>query len=316
MTVAVFDNPANPFDVRKAFEEDGYLLVRNVLSPEEMDDIQAQWSKMRDRLRSGDVVDGIRRDNFYIHGRLEGPMGSVYRHSHVVDLAKALLGEDLAIYMNRLNVKDTAFSDSIHLHQDVPYFNGGPNKINFFLAFQDTNVNNGAMLYVPGSHKLGLLDRNTIDISAHPELPVIVPSLRAGDMVIAHGFLWHASVPNSQHVDRTLLQMIFQPASDGSFYPPSMPEPNLVAGEWRTNRFLPWVTYSERGEDGEARQPDLAMMGAVAPVAAMGPEPAPAIVPEPEPVAAQPAPGVVQLLKRQIPIGMKQRIKDLLVPPR
>jgi hypothetical protein len=60
----------------------------------------------------------------------------------------------------------------------------------------------------------------------------------------------------------------------------------------------------------------LAMMGAVAPVAAMGPEPAPAIVPEPEPVAAQPAPGVVQLLKRQIPIGMKQRIKDLLVPPR
>jgi hypothetical protein len=222
------------------YERDGYLLVRNALSVEEMGPIQAQWQRVRDELRKGKVIDGMNRDNFYIHGKLPSPVGDVYKHPTVVNIVKRLLGNDLALYLNRLNVKDTAFHDLIHLHQDIPYFNGGEKKINVFLALQDINLNNGAMVYVPKSHKLGILDRNTIDLSKHPELDVWVPSLRPGDLVFAHINLWHSSVPNTQQTDRVLLQMIYQPATDGSFYPLSVPKPILVAGDWKTKSFTPW----------------------------------------------------------------------------
>ena len=228
----------------KDYERDGYLLVRNALSAEEMAPIQAQWQRVRDGLRNGKVVDGMHRDNFYIHGRLPGPVGEVYRHPSVVCIVRRLLGDDVALYINRLNVKDTAFHDPIHLHQDLPYFSGGEKKVNVFLALQHINLNNGAMVFVPKSHDLGILDRNTIDISKHPELDVLVPSLQPGDLVFSHINLWHSSVPNTQQTDRVLLQMIYQPATDGSYYPPSVPEPTLAAGDWKTKTFTPWETIT------------------------------------------------------------------------
>src|SRR3954470_19710513 len=203
--------------IAESYERDGYALVRGALSPDEMAPIQAQWQRVRDPLREGQPIDGIRRDNFYIHGELPPPVGEVYKHPVVTAIAQRLIGPDVAMYLNRLNVKDEAFSDSIHLHQDEPYFNGGPGKINFFVALQDINLLNGAMVYVPGSQRFGRLDRETIDIGEHPELDVVVPSLRPGDLVIADILLWHSSVPNTVGTDRVLLQMIFQPASDGSF---------------------------------------------------------------------------------------------------
>jgi hypothetical protein len=222
------------------YMRDGYAIVRGALSAEEMVEIQAQWQRLRDPLRAGQVVDGIRRDHFYVHGRLPSPVGDVYRHPRIVRIAERLLGPNIALYLNRLNVKDEMFVDNIHLHQDMPYFNGGQNKVNFFVALQDINLNNGAMVFVAASQKLGILDRNTIDIGKHPELEVAIPGLRPGDLVIADIKLWHSSVPNAAGTDRVLLQMMFQPGDDGSYYPSSVPNPLIVAGEWETSEFVPW----------------------------------------------------------------------------
>ena len=248
-------------EIAFSYERDGYALIRSALSEEEMAPILAQWQHVRDPLRAGKAIDGIKRDNFYIHGKLPSPLGDVVEHPVITGIVKKLLGPDVALYINRLNVKDQAFTDLIHLHQDIPYFNGGVNKINFFIALQDINLNNGAMVYVPGSHHLGILDRNTIDISKHPELQVVVPSLRPGDLVIADIRLWHSSVPNTQVTDRVLLQMMFQPADDGSYYPLSVPEPRLIAGKWRTNEFKPWkIITADTGS--QLSVTDTAEMGA------------------------------------------------------
>ncbi|MBR0801196.1 phytanoyl-CoA dioxygenase family protein [Bradyrhizobium jicamae] len=297
------------------YERDGYLLVRNALSAEEMAPIQAQWNAARDGLRNGRVVDGMRRDNFYIHGLLPGPVGQVYKHPNVARIVNRLLGEDVALYINRLNVKDTSFNDSIHLHQDIPYFNGGEQKMNVFLALQDINLNNGAMVYVPKSHELGILDRKTIDISAHPELEVLVPSLRPGDLVFAHINLWHSSVPNTQQTDRVLLQMIFQPATDGSYYPLSVPKPTLMSGEWKTETFRPWKTITA----ATTSQLDKDAMMAAAPAAAAEENP-PAVVMAmvgatevPQSVARSLSRDkLIRQIKPYVPVALRQPLKDLI----
>jgi hypothetical protein len=263
----------------------------------------------------------MRRDNFYIHGKLPGPVGEVYRHPNVVKIVNRLFGKDVALYINRLNVKDTAFHDPIHLHQDIPYFNGGEKKMNVFLALQHINLNNGAMVYVPKSQELGILDRDTIDISKHPELDVVVPSLQPGDLVFAHINLWHSSVPNTQQTDRVLLQMIYQPSTDGSYYPLSVPEPTLVSGEWKTRTFTPWevITAATGSQlDKDKGQPAMAM-GATAPKAAsnaaapMGAVAAATVEsPATAPVAQAPANDPVATLKAMVPGWIKQPIRDLL----
>jgi len=284
--------------IAEAYEQDGYALVRGALTAEEMAPIQAQWQRVRDPLRNGETIDGIKRDNFYIHGELPSPVGDVYKHPVVTAVANRLIGPDVALYLNRLNVKDGAFSDPIHLHQDEPYFNGGPGKANFFVALQDVNLGNGAMVYVPGSHKLGRLDRQTIDIGTQPELDVIVPSLRPGDLVIADILLWHSSVPNTVGSDRVLLQMIFQPASDGSYYPPSVKSPRLVTGSWRTDTFEPWEVI-------QAEAP---------PAAETTPEPTPGPAPT-QPAAAPASHRATELLGRtaaKLPEGVKDPLRRLV----
>jgi hypothetical protein len=292
------------------YERDGYLLVRNALSAEEMAPIQAQWDAARYRLREGRVVDGMRRDNFYIHGELPSPVGQVYKHPNITRIVNRLLGEDVALYINRLNVKDTAFNDAIHLHQDIPYFNGGEKKMNVFLALQDINLNNGAMVYVPKSHDLGILDRNTIDISKHPELEVLVPSLRPGDLVFAHINLWHSSVPNTQQTDRVLLQMIYQPATDGSYYPLSVSKPTLVSGEWKTKTFTPWetitaATTSQLDKDAMMAS-TLKSAGTQAP-AMVGATAAPSMA-----ARVFSRSELIRTIKPFVPVALRQPLKDLI----
>jgi Phytanoyl-CoA dioxygenase (PhyH)/Macrocin-O-methyltransferase (TylF) len=300
------------------YERDGYLLVRNALSAEEMAPIQAQWNAARDGLREGRVVDGMRRDNFYIHGELPGPVGQVYKHSNITRIVNRLLGEDVALYINRLNVKDTSFNDAIHLHQDIPYFNGGEKKMNVFLALQDINLNNGAMVYVPKSHHLGILDRKTIDISAHPELEVLVPSLRPGDLVFAHINLWHSSVPNTQQTDRVLLQMIYQPTTDGSYYPPSVPKPTLVSGEWKTSTFTPWKTITAATTsqlDKDAMMASALEPGKASAMAMMGATAVPLSV-----ARTLSRDKLIRQIKPYVPVALRQPLKDLIAlgsrPPR
>ncbi len=227
--------------VTQRFAELGIVVIRGVLPCSDLLGVQEQWQKMRNPLREGSEFDGMKRIKFYVHGKLKGAIGSTYKHPNVVAIAQKLLGPDVALYLSRLNIKDDLFQDLIHLHQDMPYFSGGTNKLNFFVALQDVNLNNGAMVFVPGSHRLPIQDRKTIDLAKHPEFDVVIPTLCAGDLVVADIRLWHSSVPNSVGTDRVLLQMIFQPATDGSYYPQNCPQPTLVAGAWRTDQFPPWT---------------------------------------------------------------------------
>ena len=232
-------------NIRQAFVDDGVCIFRGLMGLNEIEECRKQWDSVREDLALGREKNGVRRDGFYIHGRFSAPIGEIPRNEKILDIVKILLGSDnIAVYLSRINIKDKKFSDSIHLHQDLPYFNGGVKKLGVFLALKPVNLNNGAMVFVPGSQKLGVTGRETLDIALHSDLDVIIPSLQPGDVIFADINLWHASVPNSNGEDRPLLQTIYQPANDGSYYPDSISMPWLVAGEWETNEFSPWKSIT------------------------------------------------------------------------
>lgn len=289
--------------VQANYERDGFAIIRGVFSVDEMAELQAQWDDLKEPLSAGETIDGMYRFNFYIYGKIGGPIGTAHKDPRVVQIVQELVGPNVALYMNRMNVKDSYFTDPIHLHQDFPYFNGSTDKINTFLALQHINLNNGAMVYVSGSHKIGVLDRETIDISKHPELNVVIPSLSPGDFVIADIRTWHSSVPNTVGTDRVLLQMIFQPASDGSYFLRSIPEPTLVAGSWKTKNFEAWDPAGIGNDSGKDAASEAAEL-----------EPAEEIQVAAEAQDALESDSLVQMAKRAVPNWIKRPIKQVLMP--
>ncbi|MBI3923645.1 MAG: phytanoyl-CoA dioxygenase family protein, partial [Armatimonadetes bacterium] len=89
-------------------------------------------------------------------------------------------------------------------HQDNAYFRVSPadHVITCWCALDDATVENGCMFYIPGSHRLGLVDHKAVENTPHlipPEFQedkaVAVP-IRTGGCIFHHSLVLHKSPPN------------------------------------------------------------------------------------------------------------------------
>lgn len=129
-------------------------------------------------------------------------------HQPLVDAVSAVLGPDVELFMHgQCLVKEAVGGHPKQLHQDGAYFEhrfDGPVAVLSYAV--DTDLDNGALHVVPGSHRLGHLDH--VDTDSHlgldPQdwpweraLPICG---RAGDSIFFHVKTIHGSRPN--HSDR------------------------------------------------------------------------------------------------------------------
>ncbi len=193
------------------------------------------------------VEGALDREARFVHGAPPAPADVLYRHPDLVALAQGWLGTvDVAVYMNRLLVKDAAWSGAVALHQDMPYFHGGTRKLSVFVPLTATQAvgGNGGLQFWAGSHKYGLAARGTLDASAFAPMRVVAPTLAVGDAVAMDFMTWHASEAAEVPGPRPLVQIVYQPASDGSYGGPTLgvASPMLASGAWQTDRFWAFNT--------------------------------------------------------------------------
>ena len=120
-----------------------------------------------------------------------------------------VLGPDLLCWNANFFVKNPATDAHVTWHQDATYFGlSRPDIVTAWVAFTDSNESNGAMEFIPGSHKTDQLPHkdtyapNNL-LSRGQEIAVTVDEslrrvivLRAGDISLHHGRLVHKSPPN------------------------------------------------------------------------------------------------------------------------
>jgi ectoine hydroxylase-related dioxygenase (phytanoyl-CoA dioxygenase family) len=226
-------------DVRQ-YEADGVLVARQVFSQALIDELNSGWQAMKKQITEG----GIERNARFVWGMLPEPVASLYRHASLVQAAQAILGTmDVALYMNRMLLKDEDWSGAVAIHQDLPYFSGG-NKLSVFVPLTPTVARNGngGLIFIKGSHKYGSLQRGTVRREVFPAMAELAPDLEVGDVVLMDFPTWHhfenAVIPG----DRPLLQIAYQPSSDGSYGSAKLgvSEPTLVSGSWKTKYFAAW----------------------------------------------------------------------------
>jgi len=195
---------------------------------------------VRDGLQRG----ALTRDGRFVKGKLPETLELIHRSLLIRTWVSMLLGPHVALYFSRLLLKDSEFSGAVELHQDMPYFTGGP-KISAFVPLAPMRANDGGLCFVKGSHKYGMLERGVIQLDKFPPMEHLRPDLEPGDVIFMDFLTWHYSGPC--YSERPLMQITFQPATDGSYF--DLPGPTLVSGEWQTSYFV---------EKGKCVKPDAA----------------------------------------------------------
>lgn len=122
----------------------------------------------------------------------------------------------------------------------MPYFTGGP-KVSAFVPIEPFSGETGGLSFVVGSHKYGYLGRGTIAPEDFGEDEIVTPAVMPGSLILMDFYSWHFSGESKSEGDRPVLQLAYQPTTDGSYYGEQfgVAEPTCVCGEWRTDRFFP-----------------------------------------------------------------------------
>ena len=179
-----------------------------------LDEVPALYAQRRPenvRERTGDVV----RINFAAH-LYSAPFARLARHPRMVEPVRQLFGEELYMHQFKINGKQAFDGDVWQWHQDYGTWKNDdqmpePRAMNVAIFLDEVNEFNGPLMFIPGSHKLGVLDAaHDTSTTSYPLWVVsnesitklvdrggiVAPKGPAGSMILFHSCLVHASSSN------------------------------------------------------------------------------------------------------------------------
>jgi hypothetical protein len=196
----------------RRLREDGWCVLEGVLSPERTAKaLERLWAAADESERRGIETYMPALDpnasNVRVFNLLDiDPLfRDLIRHPTALALVRGLLGDEFLISNFTANIARPG-SKSMPVHSDqaivVPPPWTHPWAINIIWALTDVRAENGATLYLPGSHRFA--DRS--QVPADP-LPLMRPfEAPAGSIIAMEGRVWHTSGANvTASEDRALL---------------------------------------------------------------------------------------------------------------
>jgi ectoine hydroxylase len=208
---------------RAAFERDGFLFFPALFSATEVaalnavvPELYARREVFNVREKGSDAV----RTNFAAH-LYSAPFARLARHPRMVQPVMELFGEALYMHQFKINGKAAFDGDVWQWHQDYgTWLNDdlmpSPRAMNVAIFLDEVNEFNGPLMFIPGSHRRGVVDaRHDTSTTSYPlwtvdnELiaqlveraggrqgGIVAPKGPAGSMLLFHSCLVHASTSN------------------------------------------------------------------------------------------------------------------------
>jgi ectoine hydroxylase len=197
------------------FDRDGYLFFPGHFSPEEtkamtdaVPELYARREAYNVREKGKDAV----RTNFAAHMYSE-PFAKLARHPRMIEPVQDLFGEKLYMHQFKINGKMA--------------FEGDERAMNIAIFLDDVNEYNGPLMFIPGSHKKGVIDAKhdltttsyplwTVDNKLIAQLVeraggkqggIASPKGPAGSMIVFHSCLVHASSANLSPFNRVAVYL-------------------------------------------------------------------------------------------------------------
>lgn len=221
------------------FDREGYLFFPGLFNPEEtrvltdaVPELYSRQEAYNVREKGSEAV----RTNFAAHMYSE-PFARLARHPRMVEPVQDLLGEKLYMHQFKINGKMAFEGDVWQWHQDYgTWLNDDlmptERAMNVAIFLDDVNEFNGPLMFIPGSHKKGVLEAQhdlrttsyplwTVDnelirqlveraggkghfdaAGRHVDCGIVSPKGPAGSMILFHSCLVHASTSNLSPFNR------------------------------------------------------------------------------------------------------------------
>lgn len=200
----------------KFYRDNGYFLLKGVLRGSKLDAMrleadatlkrmnrlhmttnrlwQGNWIKDEDRKKQR--LDAVHDMQFQ-----SGLFSELLFNKKLLDTVELLIGPNVQLHHTKLLAKPPKKGGGFPMHQDYPYF---PHEKHTMLAvslyLDDANEENGCILVIPRSHKLGPLPCDPGGFYLPPDqYPIekgIACPAKAGDALIFNYLTIHGSAPN------------------------------------------------------------------------------------------------------------------------
>jgi ectoine hydroxylase len=211
------------------FDRDGYLFFPGLFTPQEtqvLTDAVPELYKRREvynvRERGSEAV----RTNFAAHMYSE-PYARLARHPRMIEPVQDLFGESLYMHQFKINGKMAFEGDVWQWHQDYGTWMNDDlmpteRAMNVAIFLDEVNEFNGPLMFIPGSHKRGVIDaKHDLTTTSYPlwtvdnplieqlvaraggrQGGIVAPKGPAGSMILFHSCLVHASTSNLSPFNR------------------------------------------------------------------------------------------------------------------
>jgi ectoine hydroxylase len=216
------------------FDRDGYLFFPAHFDAHEtktlidaVPELYARREAYNVREKGKDAV----RTNFAAH-MYSKPFAKLARHPRMVKPVEDLFGEKLYMHQFKINGKMAFEGDVWQWHQDYgTWLNDDmmptERAMNIAIFLDDVNEYNGPLMFIPGSHKKGVIDAKhdltttsyplwTVDNKLIAQLVeraggkqggIVSPKGPAGSMILFHSCLVHASSANLSPFNRVAVYL-------------------------------------------------------------------------------------------------------------
>ena len=206
------------------FRSDGYVHLRGVLDPEELDEIEAVYERFLRREievpgkdfndmttgQHGGDPSGYAIANVMLPRRYHPEWQGNLFERRAAGIAAQLCGEGMVIDFDQLLAKQPGRTDAVFgYHQDQAYWIDTDDRrtATVWLAVDDSTVDNGCMQFLPGSHREPVRphhplhgDRDTshtLVTDLRPDDVMVPVPIARGDVTVHNEGVLHGSGGNS-----------------------------------------------------------------------------------------------------------------------
>ena len=203
-----------------AYHERGYLFPVPMMPRAEAERLRRT---IEDALEAARNIPNIFQYTFNVPHLVLPAVHGLIRDARILDRVESVMGPDILLWSAGFFIKEARTPDYVGWHQDLRYWglDDDSREMTAWLAIGDVTEANGAMKFIPGSHRSGIVEHRDTwleenQLSRGQELAVAVDEneavhveLGAGEMSLHHGSLFHASGPNRTDSRRIGLALRF-----------------------------------------------------------------------------------------------------------
>jgi ectoine hydroxylase len=210
------------------FEAEGYIFLPEVFTRHEAALLRREADRVfaLDREEVWRESSGTARTAFAAHTYNEG-FRRLGRHPRLIEPVMQILGGPVYMHQYKINAKAAFDGEVWQWHQDYGTWRRDdempePRAMNIAVFLDDVTAANGPLLFIPGSHKQGVLaaghdvkttsyplwtlDRETVTRLADRG-GCVAPTGPAGSVLLFSSLLVHASPPNISPFGRTIVYL-------------------------------------------------------------------------------------------------------------